>query len=619
MWVFGKSTIDFHEINKVFFLHYFTIIQIFTVFLNAYHSQFPHFFLLICLCLFRGINIKLPLIMKFKLPVLLILFLAKSLAAQKILNREADSLISKTYAYLDDKIYESKNDSVKASPYLYAYLNKAKKEKNYKETVNAYQNMLHQSPMNLRLKYADSMVQTAVKSRSNELIGSAELSKGIVYYSQKNYVKAYDYYIKANENISKTENDYLIFKTKYHIAQIKLYLGFYDEAISLFNGCIGYFKKNQARPYLNSLHSLAVCYSKIGDYSKCSQTNALGIQECERLKIPEMELFFKHSEGINQHFLSNYYTSIELLHEVMPQLNSVTEFANEAVANFYIGKNYWKMQRPAKAIPYFKKVENAFIEKGYIRPDLREVFELMIKYYKKENNLKSQLYYIDQLLKADSVLTDTNKYLMGKIHKEYDTKEIMLEKEKIQKQLIMQKYYDVILIGIVVILFSAVLLGTFNHFEIKKRNKLKYNALLEKIEKKKVQKNTPERFQISDISEDAVQSILRQLEKFEKDRKFLDKDLTLGSLTAAFNSNSKYLSKVIYSFREKGFVDYINDLKIDYLIDLLRNSSLHRNYTISSLGEEAGFSSTPRFTNAFQSKTGISVTYFIKQLKKENT
>lgn len=147
-----------------------------------------------------------------------------------------------------------------------------------------------------------------------------------------------------------------------------------------------------------------------------------------------MELFFKHSEGINQFFLNNYHTSIQLLQEVMPQLNSMTEFANESIANFYIGKNYWKLQRQAKAVPYFKKVEKVFIEKGYIRPDLREVFELMIKYYKKENNLKSQLYYIDQLLKADSVLTDTNKYLMGKIHKEYDTKEILLEKEKIQQQ-----------------------------------------------------------------------------------------------------------------------------------------------------------------------------------------
>lgn len=557
--------------------------------------------------------------MKCNLSVLLLLFLIKSLTAQNTPNRIPDSLIFKSYRYLDDKIYQYKNDSLKASPYLYAYLNKAKKEKNHEETVNAYQNILHESPMTLRLKYADSMVQTAVKSRSPELIGSAQLSKGIVYYSQKNYVKAYDYYIKANESISKTENDYLIYKTKYHIAQIKYYLGFYDEAISLFNECVTYFKKNQERPYLNSLHSLSVCYNKVGDYSRCSQTNTLGLAECERLKIPEMELFFKHSEGINQFFLNNYHTSIQMLQEVLPHLNSMTEFANLSIANFYIGKNYWKLQLPAKAVPYFKKVEKAFIEQGYIRPDLREVFELMIKYYRKENNLKSQLYYMDQLLKADSVLTDNNRYLMGKIHKQYDTKEILLEKEKIQQQLVKEKYYDVILISVVVVLFSAVIYGTYNHFETKKRNKVKFDMLLEKNENSSIQKQSPDKFEITDISQETVQQIIRHLEKFERDKKFLHKEATLAILTVRFNTNSKYLSKVIYHRSGKRFADYINDLKIDYLVELLRNSSAHRNYSISSLAEEAGFTSTPRFTNAFLSKTGISFSYFLKELKKENS
>ncbi|KRD58694.1 histidine kinase [Flavobacterium sp. Root935] len=557
--------------------------------------------------------------MKCNLPVLLLLFIIKSLTAQNNPNRIRDSLTFKSYEYLDDRIYEYKNDSLKASPYLYAYLNKAKKEKNHEETVNAYQNILHESPMNLRLKYADSMVMAAAKSKSNELIGSAFLSKGIVYYSQKNYVKAYDYYIKANESISKTENEYLIYKTKYHIAQIKYYLGFYDEAISLFNECLAYFKKNQERPYLNSLHSLSVCYNKVGDYSRCSQTNTLGLAECERLKIPEMEFFFKHSEGINQYFLNNYYTSIQMLQEVLPHLNAMTEFANVSIANFYIGKNYWKLQLPAKAVPYFKKVEKAFIEKGYIRPDLREVFELMIKYYKKENNLKSQLYYMDQLLKADSVLTDNNRYLMGKIHKQYDTKEILLEKEKIQQQLVKEKYYDVILISVVVVLFSAVIYGTYNHFETKKRNKIKFDLLLEKNENSSIQKQSPEKFEITDIAQETVQQIIRHLEKFERDKKFLHKEATLAALTVRFNTNSKYLSKVIYHRSGKHFADYINDLKIDYLVELLRNSSAHRNYSISSLAEEAGFTSTPRLTNAFRSKTGISLSYFLKKLRKENS
>ena len=89
------------------------------------------------------------------------------------------------------------------------------------------------------------------------------------------------------------------------------------------------------------------------------------------------------------------------MQDVLPKLNSNTEFANESIANFYIGKSYWKLNSPSKAIPYFQKVNQTFKEKTYIRPDLKEVFELLIKYYKKQKDLNSQLYYIDQLLKAD--------------------------------------------------------------------------------------------------------------------------------------------------------------------------------------------------------------------------
>lgn len=561
-------------------------------------------------------NSKYLYIMKSKKYLLPFLLFIKILTAQTHIGQISDSLKAKSFDYLDDKIYKYKNDSTKASPYLYSYLFKAKKEGNWKEVVYGYQNILHQSPVELRLQYADSMIYFAKKSSDQALIGSSFLSKGIVYYSQKKYNEAYNNYIKANEYISKSDDKYLIYKVKYNIAQIKYYLEFYDEAISLLKECIDYFKKHEPRPYLNSLHSLGVCYNRLGDYDHCSNTNLLGIEECDKLKIPEMKLFFEHSEGINQYFKNNFNTAIGTLQDVLPRLNNSTEFANESIANFYIGKSYWKLNKPSKAIPYFEKVNQIFNEKAYIRHDLKEVFELLIKYYKKNPDLKSQLYYIDQLLQADSLLTDTNKYLIGKVHKEYDTKEIVIDRAKIRQQLIYERYYDVMFIGIILIMFLIIIYFTYKHFKNKKLNKLKFEELLKKIEEKKVPKPKLDQSDLLDVTPLAVETILKQLEKFEKGKKYLDKNLTLATLTVAFNSNSKYLSKVIFHHKDKGFVDYINDLKIDYLIELLKNSSTYRNHKISSLADEAGFTTTPRFTNAFLSRTGISVSYFIKQLKK---
>lgn len=167
-----------------------------------------------------------------------------------------DSLRTKDYDYLFDRIEGHNNNTPIQSIYLSAFLNKAKSEKHWEEIVNGYKNYMHYSSGDLKLTYADSMIYTANKSKDESLIGSAYLSKGIVYYGQKNHIQALDNYLIANGYISKTSDDYQKYKVQYSIAHIKYYLGFYGEAIALFEGCLKYFKNTNTRAYLNTIHSL---------------------------------------------------------------------------------------------------------------------------------------------------------------------------------------------------------------------------------------------------------------------------------------------------------------------------------------------------------------------------
>ena len=553
--------------------------------------------------------------------LLLFLLLTQFIEAQKIVHKIPDSLENKNYKYLEDKIDILEDDSSKAAVYIDSYIKKAKKEQNWKELVNGYQNALHQSTDKSKLIYADSMIHTAKKSNDNALIGSAYLTKGIVYYSQKKQNYALDNYIIANNYISKTNDDYLTYKVKYNIAQIKYYLGFYDEAISLLRECIVYFKEDKPRPYLNSLHSLGLCYNRIGNYGLCSQTNTIGLTESKRLDTPEMIPYFMHSEGINEYFKQNYGLAIQKIKSSLYEITKNKDFANESVGNFYIGKSYWKLQNSEKALPYFQKVDRTFNEKEYMRPDLREVYELLLKYYKTTDNPKAQLYYIDQLLKADTILNETSKYLIGKIRKEFDTKELLIEREKIKVQQVQRKYHDTILVSIILLLFAALVFFTYRHFKNRSLYKQKFDELMLKIkdENKNKPKTKIDKPELLDIKPEAVAAVLKQLEKFERDKKFLEEDLTAVKLSARFNTNTKYLSKIIYHYRDKGFVEYINELKVDYLIALLSDDKRIRNYTNKALAEEAGFSSTQRFANAFLTKTGMPTSYFIEELRKKQS
>jgi len=528
----------------------------------------------------------------------------------------SDTLQSRDYDYLFERIEATVENKSKQAYYLKYFLNKANTEKNYEEIVNGYKNYLHYSPEKLKLIYADSMIYAAKRSKDNALIGSAYLSKGIVYYGQKKHKYALDNYLIADTYISNTGDKYLMYKVKYNIGNIKYYLGFYDEAISLFTECRDFFKEKNERAYLNSLHLLGLCYNKIGNYGLCSEINQKGIQEGERLENNEMKAYFIHSEGINQYFKNNYATAIQKINQSLPDINKNKDFANISVGYFYIGKSYWELRKPEKALSYFMKVDTIFYDKQYIRPDLRENYELIIKYYKSKKDLPKQLYYIEKLLKADSVLDNSFRYLSGRVRKVYDTNILVKEKKVIQDSFNKRKYNEFIFTGIVVQFFLIVSFLAYRNIKIKNIYKQKFEELMKQNDSAPKAEIKNGHNGIDDIHKDTVALILKQLEKFEKDKKFLEKDLTSVKLAAVFNSNPKYLSKIIYHFRGKKFPTYIADLKIDYIISLLKEDRKMRKYTNSALAEEAGFSSTQRFAQAFFAKAGCPTSYFIEELNK---
>jgi AraC-like DNA-binding protein len=549
---------------------------------------------------------------------LLIVFLCFGIQfyAQNRNSDNTDTLQKKNYEYLFERIEATQEDGAKQKFYLEYFLNKAKGGKNSQDIVNGYKNYLYYSTEKLKLIYADSMIYAAKKSKDNALIGSAYLSKGIVYYGQKKLKYALDNYLIADNYISSTEDKYLIYKVKYNIGNIKYYLGFYDEAISLFVECRDFFKGKNDRAYLNSLHLLGLCYNKIGNYGLCSEINEKGIQEGLRLENNEMRDYFIHSEGINQYFKNNYAAAIKKITQSLPAINKNKDFANESVGYFYIGKSYWELRNKEMALLYFKKVDQIFDDKQYVRPDLRESYELIIQYYKSKGDLHKQLFYIEKLLKADSVLDNRFRYLSGRVRKVYDTKVLLKDKLEIEESFNKRKHNDLIFTGILVLFFLIVLFIAYRHI----RNKNIYRQKFEELMKQNgstVKEDVKNGHNgIEDIHKDTVALILKQLEKFERDKKFLEKDLTSIKLAAIFKSNPKYLSKIIYHFRGKKFPTYIADLKIDYIIAVLKEDKKVRKYSNIALAEEAGFSSTQRFTIAFHARAGCPPSYFIEELSK---
>ncbi|GGG48074.1 helix-turn-helix domain-containing protein [Epilithonimonas arachidiradicis] len=120
------------------------------------------------------------------------------------------------------------------------------------------------------------------------------------------------------------------------------------------------------------------------------------------------------------------------------------------------------------------------------------------------------------------------------------------------------------------------------------------------------------------IPEETVSQVLSGLAQFEKTQKYLRSDISLSELANDVDTNKIYLSEILELHKDKRFVDYINGLRIAYITEMIYKNSVYREYKISSLAKECGFSSREEFVLAFKKETGISPSYFIAHLKKEN-
>lgn len=120
------------------------------------------------------------------------------------------------------------------------------------------------------------------------------------------------------------------------------------------------------------------------------------------------------------------------------------------------------------------------------------------------------------------------------------------------------------------------------------------------------------------LNEDTERKILKQLANFEKKQQFISSNITAGSLAADFNTNVVYLASVIKKYKNNSFNNYLNELRIDYIISKLKSNPEYATYKIAYLAAECGFTSHSAFIRVFTQQKGIPPSKFIKLLTSSN-
>ncbi|MCV2485183.1 tetratricopeptide repeat protein [Flavobacterium sp. SH_e] len=270
-----------------------------------------------------------------------------------------------------------------------------------------------------------------------------------------------------------------------------------------------------------------------------------------------------------------------------------------------LGNVYTSTKNYKKALSYYAKAEE-IAEKSDYSALKQEVYNSLMEFYKKTDS-KKYIVYNEKNLELSQAENANKKAIADELIKS-------LQQSHLQSQS-QYKKNKLIIIGICIF---AVLITIAIYIFKRKQDYKKIRAFINNskpVKSSEVQielkKDTSKEY----MSEATENSILESIKEFEKSNLFLNKTLSINSVAAELNVNHRYLSYVINKHKSKDFAGYINELRINYIVDRLKNDPSYLKYKISYLADQAGFASHSRFTITFKKVTGVSPLTFITYLQ----
>ncbi|HEU4791517.1 MAG TPA: AraC family transcriptional regulator [Flavobacterium sp.] len=538
-----------------------------------------------------------------------------------------------TYDDLNNLYFDNYKNQSKQLECAKAIMTKANADNSPIKKANGYYLFALLSESNKAIHYLDSAIAYSKDKNDIKFPAYAYSEKGYVLKKQFRYREAIDNFILAEKEAKKNNIDYY-FRVKFSIAVLRSEeLGEVTEALELYKECFNYYKNKEIRTpkysfdYQNVIFALADAYKALNQSDTATYYNKLGYRESKITKDDEMNALFILNEGANLVLKKNFRDALDSIDKALPKMISYKNHGNTLAAYYYLGKIYEGLGNKAKATQNFIKADSVYNKTKRITPEFTSGYSFLISYFKEKGDKAKQLKYITKYMYIDSTLQKNYKELTKKLQREYDTPHLLSEKEALIQSL--EKDETLSYWANVTLVLLTVSIGAFGFYQykLKKTYRSRFEKIINPIssistnqivvpETKEIKINAAKIEDIS-IAEELVNQILEKLKRFESKKEYLQSNLTIQMLSTTFETNSKYVSKIVNAYKGKTFIQYINDLRVEHAIVQLQKDNKLRKYTIHALAAEFGFNSAESFSTAFHKKTGIKPTYFIKELENK--
>ena len=567
---------------------------------------------------------------------LLILLFSVSVYAQELSNIELLSLEDEGLLEYFETV---RHDSLKASFAASIYLQRAKDRADTIMMARGFDRLAQSYSPYTNIKYTDSVIALTLKSKHITYPAFGYILKAYNYDKLDQFKKsneysyiAYNYALEAgnlsqqlyileafifNKVVWGNKKEALALQQKRHqLLMSKAYLQklYLATRAGARDSIDGYYTKQKTDSYL----SFAICHHYLAqrDSTQYYLDIAKNLIDTNRPNnINAMKSLYYEISMEHYYFKKDYATSLKYNDSLMIFSNLLN--ANLMNISLFKGLSLYARGDAIEGLAYLNKADSVFDTGDRINVQQQDnlLFEKLKSHYSRLGDYKNQIKYLNKQLLLDSLLTIKTLGFESDVIRKIETPTLIKEKQEVELKLALQTIksrqritYIVLIFGV----FTAVLLW---YIHKQKTYKKRYHQLIDKQNKLEVTGQTKQ----SDlnISEALIQDILKRLEVFEKQQKYLTPDVSLQSLSKDLQTNPNYLSRVINFDRDKNFSQYLNDLRIAYALEALQENPTFLRYSIKAIALECGYTNATSFSRAFYKQTGLYPSFYIKQLSKK--
>lgn len=468
-----------------------------------------------------------------------------------------------------------------------------------------------------------------------EIYADISTLKSYIYSERGEYDRALETGLKLLDSAEKSKNDYLLMKANSALSHYYLRIENYSKSLSYCLEGLRYILKLKKTQYIYpKIDEIARMTAKLNDPKGALKIYAFFLEVEKELppagsyilasvhsnmaniyiSIGEHEKALTHiSKALEINFENNYLFRIPRALTIQAELYLQTKDTAQAISN------YEKSIEAAENIDAFDVVK----QNSYILSQL----------YEKTNQFaKSKDYRSLYRAISDSLFTNEKEQKIIILETKRKIKEVLQNKKILELENKAQKAKFRAIIIVLILLFVISTISIYSYLKVRKKNRL---LLLRTIDLAEIQLRMSEKIsgfqhmetqwsverKTSDIpktqpriDKDIKNIILTKLEKLEKENFFLDPNCNLHQLSEQLKTNPKYLSQVINQEKKSNFNNYINELRINYLLPKLLKDIEFRNSKLSYISFSLGYNNLNTFNAAFKKRLGILPSNFINEL-----